>query len=66
LTLAEQGKIGVWVDETLLSFKPRRDGISQWLPAFVHRLPWPILGWIPREVRRYREAEVIIRKKHKL
>ena len=66
LTMAEKGLKGVWVDETLLSFKPRRDGISQWLPAFVHRLPWPILGWMPREVRRYREAEAIIRKKHKL
>ncbi len=66
LTMAERGAKGFWVDEVLLSFKPRRDGISQWLPAFVHRMPWPILGWMPREIRRYREAEAIIRKKHKL
>ena len=66
LTMAEQGKKGVWVDEMLLSFTPRRDGISQWLPAFVHKMPWPILGWMPREIRRYREAEAIIRKKHGL
>jgi len=69
LTIAERGGSGVWIDKPLLTLKPRtassrKFGMSQWLPSFVHRLPWPIFGWMPHEIRRYREAEVIIRNKH--
>jgi glycosyltransferase involved in cell wall biosynthesis len=64
LTMAEQGGSGIWVDEALFRVTERKTGISRWLPSFVHKLPWPILGWMPLEIKRYREAESIIRKKH--
>lgn len=66
LTMLEHGKIGVWVPDVLLRAAPRKGGMSLWLPSFVHQIPWPIFGWMPREVRKYREAERIIREKHQL
>ncbi len=67
LTMAEQGKTGVWINQFLYVVEPRRvGGISKWIPSWLHRIPWPILGWMPKEVKRYREAQAIIRKKHHL
>jgi len=66
LTLAEHGSSGVWIPESLFKVKERKTGMSSWLPSFVHKLPWPILGWMPREIVRYREAERIIREKHRM
>jgi hypothetical protein len=64
LALAENGVKGFFVDEVLFSLKPRKTGMSQWLPSFMYRIPWPILGYTPRLVKKYREAEALIRKKH--
>lgn len=66
LTMAKQGKPGVWVDRILYRVEPRErgKGMSTWLPSFLHHLPWPICGWMPAEIRRYRAAEHIIRSKH--
>jgi glycosyltransferase involved in cell wall biosynthesis len=66
LSLAERGSRGVWLDEFLFSVKPRASGMSAWLPSFIHRIPWPILGWMPKEIAKYREAEKVIRHKHGL
>ncbi|MHB8831184.1 MAG: glycosyltransferase [Patescibacteria group bacterium] len=69
LTLAEHGKKGVWIPKVLFKVTEaagRKGKISSWIPAFVHRIPWPILGWMPGEVKRYREAENIIKQKHHL
>lgn len=64
LTMAEQGKMGVWIPKPLFRVIQRSGGMSRWLPAFVHRMSWPIFGWMPTEIRKYREAEKIIRLKH--
>lgn len=68
LTMAKQGKPGIWVEQELYRIEPRRrgTGLSTWLPSFLHRLPWPIFGWMPREIRKYRQAEEVIRKKHQI
>ncbi len=69
LTLAEQGKKGIWIPKPLFKVTEaagRKGKISSWIPAFVHRMPWPILGWMPDEIRHYREAENIIKQKHHL
>jgi len=69
LTLAENGKKGVWIQKPLFKVTEaagRKGGISRWIPGFVHRMPWPILGWMPGEIKRYREAENIIKQKHHL
>lgn len=63
LTMGERGKTGFWIPETLMRVKT--GGImSRWMPKFFHRLPWGMIGWMPEEIRRYRVAEAIIRKKH--
>lgn len=68
LTMLEKGHEGVFIDKEL--FKnlrvPGRVGISSWLPSFVYNLPWSKIGWTPKTVKKYREAENIIRKKHQL
>ncbi len=66
LTMLQSGKQGVWVPETLMKIKERKNGISSWLPSFVFKIPWPILGFTPKAVTKYREAERIIREKHQL
>ncbi len=64
LTMAQSGSSGYWIDHTLFQITPRREGISRWLPKITHRIPWRTLGYEPREIGKYREAEEIIRKKH--
>ncbi|MDO8583974.1 MAG: glycosyltransferase family A protein [bacterium] len=66
LTIAEHGGSGYWIEKPLFRIKTRKTGISQWMPSFLYRIPWPIFGWMPRAIKRYREAETIIRKKHHL
>lgn len=68
LTMLEQGRIGVFVPETL--FKVGIDGASRigssWLPAFVYKLPWQKLGWKPKRIQKYEAAREIIKQKHHL
>jgi glycosyltransferase involved in cell wall biosynthesis len=63
LTMAELGKIGVWVDEYL--FKIIAQGtISRWLPSFCYKKPFCWLPWVSKLVRNYEEAKKLIYKKH--
>ena len=64
LTVTERGGRGLWIPEELFVLKVRREGMSHWLPAFVHKLPWQLIGWMPRELRNYRKWERIVKKKH--
>lgn len=68
LTMLAQGKRGVLVPGTLfrcLIEGETRVG-SKWLPAFVYRLPWRLLPWLPRRVATYEAAREVIRAKHQL
>ena len=58
----------MWIDEYLYRIDPRphAGGMSNWLPSIVHQVPWPLFGWMPNEIRKYREAERVIRLKHHL
>ncbi|MDQ5952380.1 MAG: hypothetical protein QG626_508 [Patescibacteria group bacterium] len=68
LTMLEHGKVGILVPETL--FSVGIDGASRigssWLPAFVYRLPWNKMGWMPNRVKKYEAARKIIQTKHHL
>ncbi len=66
LTIAERGGKGVWISEELFTINMAKSTMSRWMPSIVHRLPWPIMGWTPRELLRYREWEKIIKKKHRI
>lgn len=60
LTMLEDKKIGVWIDQVL--FKVQTGGtISSWLPSFVYKL----LPFLPN-VRKYKNAVKIIKEKHKI
>ncbi len=65
LTMGEQGKTGIWIPEMLLRVKTGGT-MSRWMPKFFHRIPWEKIGWMPKEIRNYRTAEAVIRKKHHL
>lgn len=64
LTVVERGGKGLWIPEELFQVKTRAEGMSRWLPSFAHRLPWPMFGWMPKEIARYREWESVIKQKH--
>ncbi len=66
LTMLEQGHIGVWVPEFLFTIKPRRTGYSSWLPSFMYKIPWELLGWAPKAIKKYNEALKVIKEKHHL
>lgn len=66
LTMLSRGHTGVWVSDVLFKVKPRADGISSWLPSFLYKIPWPILGYTPKEIAKYLAAREIIAAKHDL
>jgi len=67
LTMASQGRRGVWINDVLYRIEPRgREGMSRWLPRIIHRIPWDFIGFVPHEISKYREAERIVKSKHGL
>ncbi|MEN9557654.1 MAG: hypothetical protein RL141_23 [Candidatus Parcubacteria bacterium] len=64
LTMVERGGRGLFIPEELFAVAVRKEGMSRWLPSMVHRLPWPILGWMPREIANYRYWERVVKEKH--
>lgn len=67
LNMSERGGRGVYIPQVLFKvLGERKAGMSRWLPSFVYKLPWPIAGWTPATVIKYREGEKIIKIKHSL
>lgn len=65
LTIMKKGSRGLWIQKFLFTVEPRKvGGMSHWLPSFLYRIPWERIGWMPREIKKYKDAERIIRKKH--
>lgn len=64
LTIAKDGGVGVWVDQDLFYVEPRKEGISRWMPKLMYKIPWRLLGYVPKEIAKYNEAKQVIRKKH--
>ena len=67
LTMSEQGKDGVFVDEPLyhVLVEADRPSYSRWVPKLMYRLPWKWFRWSPASMRGYEAAhEVIVRKHH--
>jgi hypothetical protein len=64
LTIAEKGGKGVWIDEVLFTLKPRENGMSRWVPKVLFWIPWDVFGYLPAEVKKYRDAEEIVMVKH--
>lgn len=61
LTMAEQGKSGVFVPQVLYKKIVNQWGISSWLPSFFFRLPWKT-----KKVEKYEAAAMIVKQKHHL
>ncbi len=66
LTMLSRGHPGIWVDEVLFSATPRKTGMSTWLPSFLYKIPWPLFGYTPKEIKKYRAGFEIIVAKHAL
>ncbi|MBU1180228.1 glycosyltransferase family 2 protein [Patescibacteria group bacterium] len=66
LTMLEQGKRGIFVDEILFYAKPSRHGKSKWFPRFFYKIPWKKLGIRIGALEKYEEALKKIRDKHSL
>ena len=63
LTLSEQGKTGVWIDEYLFRVLPGGT-MSAWLPRFAYGKSWRWLPGIRDKVERYETARRIVAEKH--
>ncbi len=67
LSMLKQGKKGYALkNEYYKIIKPRQGHISTWLPSFMYKLPWPILGWTPKVIVDYNKNLKIIKNKHQL
>ena len=66
LTISNKGGVGVWVDQDLFYVEPRKEGISRWMPKFMYKIPWRLLGFVPKEISKYTEAKNIIKTKHNI
>jgi glycosyltransferase involved in cell wall biosynthesis len=64
LTISEKGGKGVWIPEVLFDVQTRKEGMSQWLPSLFHAVPWHWVGWMPRELKKYRYWEKVVKEKH--
>ena len=63
LTMAENEKTGVWVDEYLFKIISRGT-MSRWLPSFCYNKPFCWLPFVSKRVLDYDRAKGIIQKKH--
>ncbi len=65
LTLSQQQKKGVWIDQTL--FRVETGGtISSWLPRIAYTAAFRWLPFVHRRVSDYEKSERVIRQKHAL
>lgn len=67
LSIVKKGGKGHWIDEVLYQVIPRRAGVmsmSHWVPKFFYQLPWG--RFMPDSMKKYYQAEAIIKKKHGL
>lgn len=66
LTMLENNYHGIWVPEILFKIKPRKTGISHWLPSFFYKWPLKKLGICSKIINDYEKAKEIIYKKHRI
>ncbi|PIZ95286.1 MAG: hypothetical protein COX81_01135 [Candidatus Magasanikbacteria bacterium CG_4_10_14_0_2_um_filter_37_12] len=65
LTMLEQGKKGVWIDEYLFSIV-KSGRISSWLPRIAYQKPLRWLPGVAGKVRKYEEGREVVLRKHDL
>ncbi|TSC95432.1 MAG: family 2 glycosyl transferase [Parcubacteria group bacterium Athens1014_10] len=66
LTMLARGYEGIWLPEILFKIKPRKKGMSCWLPSFFYKLPLKKIGIYSKTFNDYQQAKSIIKKKHNL
>lgn len=66
LTMAAQRSKGYWIDEVLFTVGQRKEGMSRWIPSFAYQKPFRYLPGVRDAVRRYEEAEEVVREKHNI
>lgn len=65
LTMAEEGKKGVWIDAVL--FRVQAGGtMSSWLPSIAYRIPFRYIPFIRSRVLRHNESKWVVQQKHSL
>ncbi len=66
LTMLEQGRTGVWINEYLRGVLVNKKGISEWLPSYAYKFPFKFLPGIRGKVKKYEKAKKIVLEKHGL
>ena len=65
LTMSEEGKSGVWVDDELFTVLGGGT-MSKWLPRLAYRAPFKWLPFVSKSVFKYEEAKKTVLQKHKI
>jgi len=66
LTMLENNYYGIWMPKVLFKIKPRKTGISHWLPGFFYKCPFKKLGICSQIINDYEKAKEIIYRKHQI
>ncbi|MFC1613341.1 glycosyltransferase family 2 protein [Patescibacteria group bacterium] len=66
LAMLENGHRGIWLPETLFTVKPRRSGMSEWLPSFMYKIPWKKFGIKIKAIEEYEKWREVVMGKHGL
>ncbi|MFA6524688.1 MAG: glycosyltransferase family A protein [Patescibacteria group bacterium] len=66
LTMLKSGHTGIYIPKILFTIKPRKSGMSGWLPSIVYKIPWKKFGIRIKRLESYQDAEKIIKTKHSL
>jgi len=66
LSMSEKGRVGVAVNKIFFSAKPRKTGMSWWIPKSLYSPFFKAIGIRFKSVVRYDHAAAIIAKKHGL
>jgi glycosyltransferase involved in cell wall biosynthesis len=68
LTMLENGYTGYGISDILfkISIPSGREGISEWMPSIIYKLPWTKSPWVPKRIFEYNKAKDIVKEKHRI
>jgi glycosyltransferase involved in cell wall biosynthesis len=66
LTMADNGKKGIFINEYLFKAVPKRMGISNWLPKFAYKMPYKNMWFWKKKVEEYEKAREVVKRKHNI
>lgn len=64
LTMLKEGHTGIWIPKILFTLKPRKKGMSEWIPSFLYKINWKKFGIRIKSIDNYEKWREIVWEKH--